>query len=164
MTSSEKFNNTVLKLSNEHTIILGLVAELEEAGRVFTDQDFYVFLRERIPYASQELHRHFYYEESAFFPALLQCIHTETVIRDILIIQKQHGVIEGFFHHLQLLLDSNSLVESRIRTHFAPELRNMIELIKAHALMEIQKIFPLIAQNPLALKTLEKKIADLTLS
>ena len=157
-------NNPVLKISNEHGIILGLLSELEKAGTVFSDAEFYAHLRENVPYAAQELHRHFYYEEAAFFPALLMCVPTEEVIRDILLIQKQHGVIEGFFFQLENLLNSNSLVESRIRSHFAPELRKIIEVIKAHAALEIKRVFPLIAQNPRAAQFLEKKIADLTMS
>ena len=136
-------NNPILHASQEHKLVLEYMAELEELVREFDGAELserFRLVEDRIKKAIQT---HFGFEEDFIFPAILEGMPVNSMIKTILKIQREHGVLTEQLNQAFALAHSepdSALLRYRIR--------DLGVALKKHALVEVEQIFPHGAKNP----------------
>jgi iron-sulfur cluster repair protein YtfE (RIC family) len=104
-------------------------------------------LRKIVEPFKEKMLMHQQLEEQVIFSAALETIPTDTIIRTVLHLQKEHGYFESsldsIIQNLQLLEESQQnrlLIEN--------EIKKLVLNIKKHSLMEIKNLFPALSTNP----------------
>ena len=148
-------NNFVLARAKEHELILETVGEMEACLKYSSAKEMTAELRKLVEPFKEKLLMHQQLEEQVIFSAALETIPSDTIIRTVLHLQKEHGYFESsldsIIKNLQLLEENH-----HNRLIIEHEIKKMVLHIKKHSLMEIKNLFPVLSNNPTCSQLIHK--------
>jgi len=156
----EDLNNPVLKISNEHKLIVGQLKKLEEDFRYLGREEFFQeFCRTSLEF-QDAIRRHFEFEERFLFEPMLQTIPSADVVRRVLQLQKQHGIVLERLRMMDRFLEADLADLPRSIEILVPEVRNLIAEFKEHAMVEIKDVFPHVFKNPRCFQMVMRQVQE----
>jgi hypothetical protein len=102
---SDSVNNPILKLSNEHRIIMNYVVRLEKALEEGDYSGLVASWKAVEVDFQREIQAHFSLEERVIFPSALLGLSTAESVVLVLSLQKEHGIVEGLLAEIVTLVD-----------------------------------------------------------
>ncbi|HNV69519.1 MAG TPA: hemerythrin domain-containing protein, partial [Candidatus Ozemobacteraceae bacterium] len=141
-----------LKVAREHDLIVDQLGELERVLVRSGPAAALPLMSQALPGFAEAMRQHFFFEERIFYPALATTIPTAGIIERILLLQKEHGLMEERLRLLTQLIQAPCPSAEAFVALVHHELLDLVNLVKRHAVVEITDIFPRINQNPLCLK------------
>lgn len=151
-----RIDNIVLKLSKEHKLIndyaVRFSRNLKNPDSVFMDD-----LKSFLDFLQVDLNRHFRMEELIFFPAALNGHPSYETSLLVLNLQKEHGTLETMLKAIQT--SQIHLKEGKDLEKLLREIVDFMDILKRHARLEVEELFPMIDANENCL-ALIKKYAD----
>lgn len=144
MEQTKQFEQTVEKLSQEHYHIFEQLEKFDlklknhKLSTMFKDfQSTFIFLK-------KDLIDHFLFEEQHLFQKMLLLFRSDKLIKSILEIQKEHGIILTKIETLEKLYFSSETLadpDSSLSLDTAVYLKKLMEDIKLHAKKEVDEIY-----------------------
>jgi iron-sulfur cluster repair protein YtfE (RIC family) len=111
-TQNQIENNFILARAKEHELILETVGEMEACLKFNSAREVISELRKIVEPFKEKMLMHQQLEEQVIFSAALETIPTDTIIRTVLHLQKEHGYFESsldsIIQNLQLLEESKT--------------------------------------------------------
>jgi len=151
---------TVVHLSGEHELIAKNVTRFERALRE-EDKDFFAELSIFMESLETWLHRHFITEELSFFPAALNGILDYEMTMTVLNLQKEHGVFETEIESMRKNRHAILGAAGYIKNPLIERISLFLRALKAHAILEMNYVFPAIARDDACRNLLVKYLKDM---
>lgn len=157
--SREAINNVILKQSDEHSIILKYISGVEGLLR---DKKYHAFIAKVTYFAEsmkQDLAEHFRREEEIFFPALLLAKPDPEIVQTVLMLQKQHGILEQTIQTVSKHAHTPVKERPDEQNQIIQLYKQFILEMKDHAGIEVKILFPAIHASEDAMH-LVRKLSD----
>lgn len=146
-TQNQIENNFILARAQEHKLILETVGEMEACLKFNSANEMIAELRKIAEPFKEKLIMHQQLEEQVIFSAALETMPSDTTIRTILHLQKDHGYFEStldsIIHGLWNLEENN-----QNRQMIEHQIKKLISQLKKHSLLEVKNLFPVLSKNP----------------
>jgi iron-sulfur cluster repair protein YtfE (RIC family) len=140
-------NNFILARSKEHELILETVGEMEACLKFSSANEMIAELRKIVEPFKDKMLMHQQLEEQVIFSAALETIPSDTIIRTVLHLQREHGYFESSLDSIcQNLQNLEENHQNRRMIEY--EIKKIVFHIKKHSLMEIKNLFPVLSNNP----------------
>jgi iron-sulfur cluster repair protein YtfE (RIC family) len=156
MTEILNIDNAVLKLSQEHKLIIDYAVKFSR-NRKNPDPAFLDGLESFLSFLRKDLTRHFKIEELVFFPAILNSDPSYMTSLLVLNLQKDHGSLENRLKTILAL--EKRLKEEKRREKMLEKIGHFLDDLKDHARREIQELFPVMDANESCMALLEEYAA-----
>jgi iron-sulfur cluster repair protein YtfE (RIC family) len=147
-------NNFILKMSQEHKLIMVTLKKLQDCLLVSDPAEFVRLLKIAIEPFEMEYVKHIRIEEFVVFRAGLETVPTRAVIKTTLKLQKEHGAMEIMIQNLNKRLWNFSGQNSEF-IGIQQNLKDLIKQIKEHSATEIRDLFPVLSTNSNCRKLIE---------
>lgn len=158
--TAESLNNydSIARLTGEHKLISTSVTRFERALRE-KDKTFFPELSSFLEFLEKDLSRHFIMEELSFFPAALNGCLDYDMTMTVLNLQKKHGVFEI---ELQAIRENRQILSAGwIKNPIIERIGVFLRTLKAHAILELNHVFPSIGKDLACRNLLVKYLADM---
>lgn len=146
----DTLNNVVLKHSDEHRVIIESVTEFD---RIAGEKDSAEVVKKLTGWKNmleKELPEHFRLEETIFFPAALSGKKPVEIIRIVLDLTREHGLMECGIESLVRKIDALEEDAARLDEVLTKDAREFLSILKTHAEREVKELFPFIDTDPYA--------------
>ncbi len=147
-------NNFILKMSQEHKLILSSLKKMQDCLLVSDPNEFIRMLKIAIEPFEMEFIKHIRIEEFVVFRAGLETVPTRDVIKTTLKLQRDHGLLEVGIQSLNRRLWSYSGHNNDF-IGIQQNLKDLISQIKEHSNSEIRDLFPILSTNSNCRKLIE---------
>lgn len=157
MSQIQNIDNPVLKISNEHKIIIDYVTRFSK-NRANPDPAFADDLKIFLNFLKKDLKNHFRLEELVFYPAALNGDPSYATSLLVINLTREHGVLETRLKAIQAV--EKRVGKTKAREELLEKMGSFFDDLKDHARREIIELFPLIDANARCTALLKQYIQE----
>ena len=143
-----KQTDPLVRLIKDHEQVSEFLENIGEVLKFLDDEEAWKKIKPVEAFFQQNIVGHFKFEEEKVFHPLLLKMATSELIKLILDLQREHGIILSKLEEFQRIVSEKaSLPDKEINTRLNIVGREIIDILLAHASKEDDELFPIIEKN-----------------
>ena len=143
-----KQTDPLFRLIKDHEQVSEFLENVGDVLEFLDDEEAWKKIKPVEAFFQQNIVGHFKFEEEKVFHPLLLKMATSELIKLILDLQREHGIILSKLEEFQRIVSEKaSLPDKEINTRLNIVGREIIDILLAHASKEDDELFPIIEKN-----------------